>query len=288
MSGKSDATQQSSQTSQLTGYAPAMAGVNGVISAMMPSIGNLSGGPLVSTALNQLAGIAQSPNQLGPLAMNAVGSLLGGGANYGAATNTLMDAYGAGRAALSPYLSGSALDPSQNAALGKALSNIQTDVTNSVNPTFAAAGRLGSPDNAMAVARGISQGEAQAYQNAQQNQLQAAGLLNSTAGGTASGLTGADVANAGIQSQGINNAANAYGAQTLGSQALLNVGLTGASLPLTFGQQLMSIFAQPAATFGQNTGNSNTDSTQTMSPAQEAMGFGNMIANLIGAYNKKA
>jgi hypothetical protein len=157
-----------------------------------------------------------------------------------------------------------------------------------VNPTFAAAGRLGSPDNAMAVARGISQGEAQAYQNAQQNQLQAAGLLNSTAGGTASGLTGADVANAGIQSQGINNAANAYGAQTLGSQALLNVGLTGASLPLTFGQQLMSIFAQPAATFGQNTGNSNTDSTQTMSPAQEAMGFGNMIANLIGAYNKKA
>src|ERR1700736_1657301 len=99
MSGKSDATQQTSQTSQLTGYAPAMAGVNGILSGLMPSIGNLSGGPLVGAALGQLAGIAQSPNQLGPSAMTAAGSQLGGGANYGAATNTLTDAYGAGRAA---------------------------------------------------------------------------------------------------------------------------------------------------------------------------------------------
>ena len=280
MGGKSETTQQSTQQSQLTPWAPAAGQIQGILSGLNPSIGNLSGTPDVNAAYASLIANATNPNPLGGLAMNAATSLLGGGQNHGAASNILNAAYNAATSALSPYTSGNALDPASNPALARELGVVQTDVQNSVDPMFAAAGRLGSPDNYQALARGITQGEAPILQNAASNQLNAINMATGAAGGTASGLLGADTANAGILGQGIGNAATAYGAQNLGPQALLAAALGQQQLPIQNATALMGILGPLAAQFGSQTGKSDTVGTSTLSPAQQAWGWMTSLGSL--------
>lgn len=275
MGGKSSSTQTSNQTSTLTPWAPATSGLTGLLGQLNGF--NINPTPAANTALDQLTNIGNGPNQLANPTMNAALSQLGGGPNIGTAANTLTSGYGQLNGALSPYLSGSALDPSQNAALGQTLSNIRNDVTNSVNPMFAAAGRFGSPANAQALGRGIAQGEAGAYQNAQTNQLNAAGLFNNATGNTASGLTAADVANSGILGQGINNAGTAYGLQTAGPQLALNAALTGQGIPLQNAAGLAGILGGLGGTFGTQTGTGTSTGTQQASGAQQ---FGTIMGGL--------
>jgi hypothetical protein len=284
MGGKSETTQQTSQQSQLTPWAPATGQIQGILSGLSPSIGNLAGTPAVNDAYSALIANASNPNPLGPLAMGAATSLLGGGRSYGAASSILNSAYGRTLASLSPYTSGSALDPSSNPALAGELATVRQDVSNSVNPMFAAAGRLGSPDNYQALARGIAQGEAPILQNAASNQLNAVNMANGAAGGTASGLLGADTANAGILGQGIGNAATAYGAQSLGPQALLSAALGQMQLPIQNATALLGALSPLAAQFGTQTGNSSSDGTSELSPAQQAWGWMSSLGNLVKAY----
>jgi hypothetical protein len=227
---------------------------------------------------------AGNPNPLGPLAMGAATSLLGGGPNYGAASNLLNASYNRATSALSPYTSGSALDPASNPALAQQLATVRQDVANSVNPMFAAAGRLGSPDNYQALARGETQGEGAILQNAAGNQLNAINMANGAAGGAASGLIGADTANAGILGQGIGNAATAYGAQNLAPQALLAAALGQQNLPIQTATALLGALSPLAAQFGTQTGNSTSEGTSTLSPAQQAWGWMNSLGNLVKAY----
>jgi hypothetical protein len=280
MGGKSETTQQTSQQSQLTPWAPAAGQIQGILSGLAPSIGNLAGTPAVNDAYSALIANASNPNPLGPLALGAATSLLGGAPNHGAASNILDAAYDRATSALSPYTSGSALDPASNPALAQQLATVRNDVTGSVNPMFAAAGRLGSPDNYQALARGIAQGEAPILQNAAGNQLNAINMANGAAGGAASGLVGADAANAGILGQGIGNAATAYGAQNLGPQALLAAALGQQQLPLQNASALMGILSPLAAQFGTQTGDSNSVGTSTLSPAQQAWGWMTSLGNL--------
>jgi hypothetical protein len=284
MGGKSETTQQSSQQSQLTPWAPAQGGILGILGGLNPSIQNLDGGSTVQGAYNQLEANAQQPNPLAPAAMSAATNLLNGGANYATAAGMLKDAYGRTIAGLSPWTSGSALDPSSNPALAQQLQTVRQDVTNSVNPMFAAAGRLGSPDNYQALARGIAQGESPILQNAAGNQLNAINMANGAAGGAASGLLGADTANAGILGQGIGNAATAYGAQNLAPQALLSAALGAQQLPIQNASALMGILGPLAAQFGTQTGNSSSVGTSTLSPAQQAWGWMSSLGNLVKAY----
>jgi hypothetical protein len=286
MGGTSQTTQQTSQQSQLTPWAPASGDIQGILSQLTPSIQNLSGTPAVNDAYSALIANASNPNPLGPLSMGAATSLLGGGQNYGNAANILNAAYNRTASALSPYTSGSALDENSNPALAQQLATVRQDVSNSVDPTFAAAGRLGSPDNYQALARGIAQGESPILQNAASNQLNAINMANGAAGGTASGLIGADTANAGILGQGIGNAATAYGAQNLAPQALLSAALGQQNLPIQNASALMGILGPLAAQFGTQTGNSSSFGTSTMSPAQQAWGWMSSLGKLIGAYNK--
>src|SRR5262249_8453217 len=116
MGGKSETTQQTTQQSQLTPWAPAAGQIQGILSGVGPSIGNLAGTPAVNGVYSALIANASNPNPLGPLALGAATSLLGGGPNYGAASNILDAAYDRTRSALSPYTSGSALDPGSNPA----------------------------------------------------------------------------------------------------------------------------------------------------------------------------
>src|SRR5207302_2093366 len=199
--------------------------------------------------------------------------------NYGAASGILNAAYNRATSALSPYTSGSALDPGSNPALAQQLATVRQDATNSVNPMFSAAGRLGSPDNYQALARGIAQGESPILQNAAGNQLNAINLANGAAGGAASGLLGADSANAGIVGQGIGNAATAYGAQNLGPQALLAAALGQQQLPIQNAGALLGALGPLAAQFGTQAGNSNSVGTSTMSPAQQAWGWASSLGN---------
>jgi hypothetical protein len=149
---------------------------------------------------------------------------------------------------------------------------------------FAAAGRLGSPDNYQALARGIAQGEAPVLQNAAGNQLNAINLANGAAGGAASGLLGADTANAGILGQGIGNAATAYGAQNLAPQALLSAALGLQNLPIQTATALLGALGPLAAQFGTQTGDSSSDGTSTLSPAQQAWGWMTSLGNLGKAF----
>jgi len=282
--GTAETTQQSQSTQQLAPWAPAAGALGGILGALGPAIGGINGNPLTAAGFSALAANASNPNLLGPMAMNAAQTQLGGARNYGAATNTLTDAYGRTAGALAPYLTGSALDPSQNAALGAALGVLNSDVHNSVDPTFAAAGRLGSPDNYQAVARGIAQGAVPILQNAQTNQLNAINSLGSLAGATAAGLTGADAANSGILGAGIGNAATAYGAQNLGPEAMISAGTRPEQMAIQNASGLSSFLAPLAGMFGTQVANNASQGTQTKSLLDDIWGWGNMGANILKAW----
>ena len=280
MGGTSTTTGKSEQQSQLTPWDATTGRIQGILGGLDPSIANLSGTPDAVAGYNQLQATALNPNPLGKLAMDAGASLLGGSGNYGKASGILGDAYGRTTAQLAPYTSGDPFDPASNSALGKQMTALNQDVMNSVNGQFAAAGRLGSPDNYQAVARGIAQGAGPLFQAAANNQLQAIDMANNAAGRVASGLIGADTANAGILGQGIGNAAAAYGAQSLGPQAFLSAALGKAQLPLQNASALMGILGPLAAQFGKQTGSGTSTNEQTMSGAQQAWGWMNALANL--------
>jgi hypothetical protein len=286
MGGTSTTTGKSEQQSQLTPWDQTSGRIQGILGGLDPAIANLSGTPDAIAGYNQLQANAQNPNPLGRLAMDAGTSLLGGGANYGKASGILGDAYGRTAAQLAPYTS-DPFDPQSNSALGRQLATINQDVMNSVNGMFAAAGRGGSPDNYQAIARGIAQGAAPLLQSAASNQLNAIDMANNAAGRAASGLIGADTANAGILGQGIGNAGAAYGTQNLGPQAFLDAALGKAQLPLQNAQALMGILGPLAAQFGKQTGNSTSTNEQTMSGAQQAWGWANAAANLGKAFYPK-
>jgi hypothetical protein len=282
MGGKAETTQQTQQQSQLTPWSATLGKLQGILSGLDPSIANINGTPQINQAFGQLEANAQNPNPLGPAAINAATTQLGGGANYGNATGILNSSYGNAMGALSPYASG---DAYSSPALAQMRATIGQDVANQVNPMFAAAGRLGSPDNYQALARGITQGETPLLQGAAQNQIQAGGMLGNLGTATASGLNASDVANAGIQSQGIGNAATAYGAQNLGPQALLSALLSQQQMPIQNAQALAGILGPLAGMFGQQTGNSSSQGTQEKSTLDNIYGGINAFANLAGALN---
>jgi hypothetical protein len=284
MGGTSTTTGKTDNQSQLTPWGAATPGLQGILSGLDPSIANMGGTPQTNAAFDQLYANGSAPNPLATPAMGAAGSQLAGGASYGKATGILGNAYDTTKEQLSPYTSGNAMDPSSNPALARALATVNSDVMGSVNPMFAAAGRLGSPDNFQALGRGIAQGSTGILQNAAQNQLGAIAQLSGAAGNTASGLTSADATNAAIQSQGIGNAANAYGAQNLGPQQMLNAALGKEQLPQQNASALAGILGPLAQMFGQQNQSGSSTGTSTMSPAQQAWGWMNSFANLGKAF----
>lgn len=284
MGGTSTQQQSSTQQSQLTPYAPATSGLQGILSALGPAIGNINGTPQLNNAFGQLESTASGPNPLGAPALSAGTSLLNGGQNYGTATNAVTGGLDAARAALAPYTSGNAFDPASNPALGAQLGAVGRQVQDTVNPVFSAAGRLASPANAQAIAQGITQGSAPILQNAASNQISAGGLLgnlSNTAGNTLGNL---DQGQAGILGSGISNAGSAYNAQNLGLQALLNALITQGQLPIQNAGALAGILGPIAAQFGQQNGSGSQQGSSTMSGAQQfallgqgAGGFGKLL-----------
>ena len=185
MGGTSTTSNSSTQQSQLTPWAPAQGGIQDILSALSPSTSSLGITPQVNQAFSQLEANAGNPNPLAAPAMNAGTTLLNGGANYGQATGILGNTYNTVAGALSPYTSGNAMDPSSNPALAQQLQTVATQAQNTINPEFAAAGRLGSPANAQALAQGIALGDSGILQNAATNQIGAANALSGAGTSTA-------------------------------------------------------------------------------------------------------
>jgi hypothetical protein len=284
MGGTTKSTTTSQQQSQLTPYQPAAGGLNDILSSLNPYISNINGTPTTNQAYSQLIANAQGPNPFTAPAQAAGLDLLGGPQNYGSAGGILSNAYANTQNALSPYTSGNALDPNSNPALAQELSAVGNTVRDTVNPVFSAAGRLASPDNAKAIASGITQAATPLLQNAAGNQLSAINSLQGAAGSTAGGLNALDATRAGILSQGLASAPGAYSIQNLAPEQLLAVGQSQQQAPAQMAGLLSSIYGPIAAQFGQQNQSGQSNTTNQMSGAAQFATLMQGINSLFGAF----
>ena len=280
MDGTSNQQQTSSSTSQLQAYAPAAPGLQNILGALTPSTLNLGVTPQVTGAFNAIEANAGDPNPLAAPALNAGTSLLNGGANYGQASGILGSNYNTVAGALTPYLGGNAMDPSSNPALAQQLQTVATQAQNTIDPQFAAAGRLGSPANAQALAQGIALGDGGILQNAAANQIGAANALSGAGNSTAANLGGLDATNANIRGSGINAAANAYAVQNLAPETQLATLIAQQQLPINNAATLGGILGPLAGQFGTQTSSGASDGTSTMSGAQQFASIGQGLTGL--------
>jgi hypothetical protein len=287
MGGTSTTQQSSQQQSQLEPYKPAAGGLQNLLGALDGTTPSLGVTPQITHALDQIQANASGLNPFAAPGQAAVLSQLNGGANYGPATGMVKNGYGTAADALSPYLSGSAFDPSSNPALGAELSAVGTQVQNAVNPMFAAAGRLGSPANYQAVAQGIAQGDAPILQNAASNQLAAASALGGLANSAGGILGNLDAGNAGILTSALGNAPNAFQLANLGPQTQLAAALQQAQLPIQNAATLAGILSPIAAQFGTQNSNGQQQGSSTMSGAQQFATIAGGLASLFSPLRTK-
>jgi hypothetical protein len=266
MGGQSTTTQtQQSQTAPWLAAQPALQGILSQISAGLNNTGLTSAETGALNTLQQNA--AQGNPYAGQIAGYAQSLLNGGGANA-QAPNVQSD-LSTLQGQLTPYANGSMVG--NNPALAAQLAQIQTDVGNSVNSQFAAAGRDFSGANQMAYGRGIAAGEAPViaaqYNQDVANQMAAANSLYNAGNTTAGTLAGMQQQYLANQGQGVTAAQSALDAQNYGANATLAEEAQRRGIPV----QALSLLAQigtPIAGLGsQSNGTSNT--TQDMSGIDE-------------------
>ena len=189
MGGQSSSTQtQQSQTAPWQAAQPMLQGILGQIGTGLNNTGLTSA---ETGALNTLqSNAAQGNPYAGQIGDYAQSLLNGGGAN--AQASNVQGNLGTFQSQLTPYANGSMVG--NNPALAAQLAQIQTDVGNSVNGQFAAAGRDMSGANQMAYGRGVAAGEAPViaaqYNQDVANQINAANALYNAGNTTAGTLSG--------------------------------------------------------------------------------------------------
>jgi hypothetical protein len=280
MGGQSSSTQtQQSQTSPWEAAQPMLQSILGQIGSGLNNTG-LTGAE--TGALNTLqSNAAQGNPYAGQVGDYARSLLSGGGAN--AQAGNVQGNLGIVQSQLSPYASGSMVG--NNPALAGQLAQIQTDVGNSVNGQFAAAGRDMSGANQMAYGRGIAAGEAPViaaqYNQDVANQINAANALYNAGNTTAGTLSGMQQNYLGNQGQGVTAAQSALDAQNYGANATLAEEAQRRGIPV----QALSLLAQigvPIAGLGTQASGTTTG-TQQMSGAQQFATLAGGISNLLGA-----
>lgn len=284
MGGESSSTQ--TQQSQSAPWAAAQPMLQAILGQVGTGLNNTGLTGAESSALDQLSQNAAKGNpyagQVGGYAQSLLG---GGGANTQAGNvQSNLDAF---NDRLKPYASGGMVG--NNPALSAQLAQIQSDVANSVNSQFAAAGRDLSGANQMAYARGVAAGQAPViaaqYNQDVNNQINAAnGLYNAgnTTANTLSGMRQTYLAN---QGQGVSAAQSALDAQNYGANATLAAEAQRRGIPV----QALSLLAQigvPIAGLGSQS-TSTTNGTQQMSGAQQFNQIASGIGSLIGAFRPK-
>jgi hypothetical protein len=256
------------QTSSTGPWAAAMPTVTGILQQLNPLIANSGINSAQQTGIDALTRNAQAGNSFAPsIGAFANDLLAGGGAmdQAGAVGSNLADF----RTRLSPVANGSMIG--NNPALKAQLDAAATDVRNSVNGSFAAAGRDMSGANQEALARGITAAQApiiaQQY-NADTARADAAANALYGAGNTSSGILAAlrDKLNSN-KAAGVTAADSALAANDWGANQFLKAGGLAQSIPA----QTLGLLAQigiPIAGLGQTSSGAQTQSTTGTNTSQ--------------------
>src|SRR5882724_1575587 len=279
MGGQSSSTQtQQSQTAPWEAAQPILKGILGQLGTGLNDTA-LTGAE--TGALNTLqSNAAQGDPFAGQINGYAQSLLNGGGANAQAAN--VQGNLSSLQSQLTPYADGSLIG--NNPALAAQLAQIQTDVGNSVNGQFAAAGRDFSGANQQAYGRGVAAGEAPViaaqYNQDVANQFNAANALynaGNTTAGTLSGLQQNYLAN---QGQGVTAAQSALAAQNYGANATLAEEAQRRGIPV----QALSVLSQigvPIAGLGSQKSGTDT-TTQQLSGVDQFGKIAGGISSLLG------
>jgi hypothetical protein len=278
MGGQSTSTQ--TQQSQSEPWAAAQPMLQTILGQIGTGLNNTGLTSAETSALDTLRNNAAKGNPYaGQIAGYAQSLLDGGGAT--AQAGNVQDNLAAYRSWLTPYANGSMVG--SNPALAAQLAQIQSDVGNSVNSQFAAAGRDLSGANLMAYGRGVAAAEAPViaaqYNQDVANQIAAANALynaGNTTAGTLSQMQQSDLANRG---QGVTAAQSALDAQNYGANATLAAEAQRRGIPV----QALSLLAQigvPIAQLGQQ-GNSTTTGTQEKSGVDQFATLAGGISSLL-------
>jgi len=266
MGGESKTSQ--TQSSTTNPWEPAQPALQGILSQLQTQLGNTGITSAETNALNSISANGQNPNA-GQISSAATSFLNGGGANDQA--GMINDAYKTYQQQVSPLASNTNYDPMQTPGIGQQLQNIYSDVGNSVNSQFAAAGRDMSGANQQAYGRGVAQGVApiltSQYNQNVQNQQGAANNLyqaGNTTGGLLSGMN--QLANAN-KVQGVQLSNDAMTAQNSGAQATLAAEAARRGIPVQALGLLAQIGIPIAGLGGQSTGTAT--GTQQMSGADQ-------------------
>lgn len=278
MGGQSSSTQ--TQQSQTTPWTAAQPMLQGILSQLGTGLNNTGLTSAETGALNTLQGNASQGNPYaGQIGGYAQSLLNGGGANSQA--GNVQGNLGTFQSQLAPYANGGMIG--KNPALAAQLSQIQSDVANSVNSQFAAAGRDFSGANQMAYGRGVAAGEAPIiaaqYNQDVANQMNAANSLYNAGNSTANTLSGMQQNYLANQGQGVTAAQSALDAQNYGANATLAEEAQRRGIPV----QALSLLAQigtPIAGLGSQT-NGTTNETQQMAGANQFAALAGGIGNLL-------
>jgi hypothetical protein len=265
MPGGSTASQNQTQASQTSPYAPTQPLLNNILSGL----GGTSTAPTTAQTqgIQELESNAQTAPQFGGQATGVANTLLSGGpTNYSGILNS---GYSNLQNELTPIADGSMVG--NNTALQGELNTMGNQVQNQVNSEFAAAGRpIGTnADASYATALGISQGEAPViagqYNQDVANQMSAANSLEGAANTTASGLTGITQTQLGNEEAGLGAATAVPGILNQNANSLLQAGTAEQALPYS-GYGLQESLVNPIAGLGaQSTGTSTGSTTQQAS-----------------------
>ncbi|HXH43606.1 MAG TPA: tail fiber domain-containing protein [Bradyrhizobium sp.] len=284
MGGQSTSTQtMQSQSAPWVAAQPALQAMLGQVSAGLNNTGLTSA---ESSALDTLKNNAAAGNPYaGQIAGYAQSLLSGGGAT--AQSGNVQDNLASYRSSLTPYANGSMVG--NNPALMAQLAQIRSDVGDSVNSQFAAAGRDFSGANLMAYGRGVTAAQAPViaaqYNQDVANQLAASGALYNAGNTTANTLAQMQQSDLSNRGQGIAAAQAALDAQNYGANATLAAEAQRRGIPV----QALSLLAQigvPIAQLGQQ-GNSTTTGTQQKSGVEQFATIASGISGLVNAFKPK-
>lgn len=280
MGGESKQTQ--TQNSTTNPWEPAQPALQGMLSQIQTGLGNTALTGNETGALNQLTQNAGQASQFAPQIQSFAKDLLGGGGAMDQAGNVNAN-YQRFQDQTNPLASNTNYNPYDTPGFRDAINTMTSDITNSTNGAFAAAGRDFSGANSQTLGRGLTQGlaptiAAQYNQNVQ-NQQGAAGNLYAGGNTNAGILSGFNQNRLGNQAQGVSAASAANDAQNAGANATLAAEAQRRGIPV----QALGLLAQigiPIAGLGsQSTGTSNT--TSQMSGADQFAkimgGFGSIM-----------
>jgi hypothetical protein len=276
-------TTEQNQNSTSNPWDKATPALTGILGQLQTNLGNTGVTGNESSALNTIqqngaAGAATYAPQIGQYAQSLLG---GGGANDQAGNVNKNYQQYAGQT--TPLASNTNYDPMQTPGLGQQLQTIQSDVGNSVNSQFAAAGRDLSGANQQAYGRGVAQGMAptitnQYNQNVQNQQGAASSLYNAgnTNAGLLSGMQQQYLAN---QGQGVGASGQAVDASNMGANSALQAEAQRRGIPVQALGLLSQIGIPIAGLGGQSTGKSTGSSTMSGADqfAKIATGTGNIF-----------